>query len=209
MGVDLELATAEQEAAEAEALCQAIEARVLEGGEATEEEVGHLGLARFAKLRATATRHHAEQARKEAADRARDAAVEDARRVLEEERSAAWLAERYEAARAALLELADATTARNDAMAEQGRRLHTAGLAGVNLANPRHLRVAGRDHHGIDPGDLVLVLVGMVAQERGGLPRRGGSTVEAALRSALSPHLCRAVAAELPVRVGAGDALKG
>jgi hypothetical protein len=57
-------AAAEREAAEAEALCQAVEERVLDGGpEATKGEIGHLGLARFARLRAEAANRRAERAR--------------------------------------------------------------------------------------------------------------------------------------------------
>jgi hypothetical protein len=57
-------AAAEREAAEAEALCRAVEERVLDGGsEATKDEIGHLGLARFAKLRAEAANRRAERAR--------------------------------------------------------------------------------------------------------------------------------------------------
>src|SRR6266704_3462506 len=57
-------AAADREAAEAEALCRAVEERVLGGGpEATKTEIGHLGLARFAKLRAEAANRRAERAR--------------------------------------------------------------------------------------------------------------------------------------------------
>ncbi|MFI1422744.1 hypothetical protein ACH4VX_33200 [Streptomyces sp. NPDC020731] len=134
IGTTPEVAQAETEAREADALLDALEERVRDGDDkVTPQQLAEQReLSGFAKLRAEAARRKAERAAAKAAEQHRAALVANALTVVEERAGRAPVAEAYDRARTAIADMLAAADAHDQAVTEAARMLRSAG------AGPMH-----------------------------------------------------------------------
>ncbi|MEU9002979.1 hypothetical protein [Streptomyces sp. NPDC048551] len=133
-----EIAAAEQEAAEAEQLLDALEEAVRDGNaEVTPQQLTEQReLGRFARLRAEAARRKVERAAADAAEQERARTVARAVHLVENIADPAKVAAAYDNARTALAALLDAVNTHDDAVGEAAHLLRQAGAPAMNRPAP-------------------------------------------------------------------------